>query len=285
MNSSLSLMSLFATGAHRGNHKSTVNPRLSGLIHSVKDQICFWDLTKVNSRLDKALLLMNKCGSKKQQIMIVGTSHHVKDVVQDFAKKFASEEMPYVCNRWIGGTLTNRKTINISVTEIKKVESYEENERFYKSLSAGEKLQLREKKERGLRLFGGIRVMKSVKPGCLIILDAANNRSAIKEAEKMNIPVIILTNANITYLPNEKLNYIIPCNNNSIKTINLIMETLVDSYNTGLKNFVEEVKPEKPQPKEGEPNENRSDNRRDGRRDSRPNRGSGFGRNEQRTRA
>ena len=246
MNSGLSLMSLFATGAHRGNHKSTVNPRLSGLVHSVKDQICFWDLVKVNTRLKKAVQLMNKCGSKKKQILIVGTSHHVKSVAQDFAKKFLNEEMPFVCNRWIGGTLTNRKTIGVSITGIKKIESYEENERFYKSLSAGEKLNLREKKERGLRLFGGIRMMKTVKPGCVIVLDAANNRSAIKEAEKMGIPVVILTNANVTYLPQEKgtSNYIIPCNNNSIKTVNLVMETLVESYNDGLKSYVEEIKPE-----------------------------------------
>ena len=244
MSSNLSLMNLFQTGAQRGNKKSKLNPKLAQYVYTIKDQICFWDLVKVKKNIDEAITLMNKNGSKKRQILLVGTSHHVKELVENASKEFLNEEMPYVCNRWIGGTLTNRKTINISVNGIKKIESYEQNEKFYKNLSSNEKLILSKNKNRSNRLFGGIRTLKAAKPGCVIIFDGANNSSAMKEAEILGIPLIIITNASTIYLPTKNA-IIIPCNNNSIKTVELISKELVLGYNEGLKNFVEEIKVEK----------------------------------------
>lgn len=244
MSSNLSLMNLFQTGAQRGNSKSKLNPKLAKYVYTVKDQICFWDLVKVKKNIDEAILLMNKNGSKKRQILLVGTSHHVKGLVESVSKEFLNEEMPYVCNRWIGGTLTNRKTINISVNGIKKIESYEQNEKFYKNLSSNEKLILSKNKNRSNRLFGGIRSLKAAKPGCVIIFDGANNSSAIKEAEILEIPLIVITNASTIYLPTKNA-IIIPCNNNSIKTVELIAKELALGYNEGLKSFVEEIKAEK----------------------------------------
>lgn len=250
MSSNLSLMNLFQTGAQRGNSKSKLNPKLAKYVYTVKDQICFWDLVKVKKNIDEAILLMNKNGSKKRQILLVGTSHHVKGLVENLSKEFLNEEMPYVCNRWIGGTLTNRKTINISVNGIKKIESYEQNEKFYKNLSSNEKLILSKNKNRSNRLFGGIRSLKAAKPGCVIIFDGANNSSAMKEAEILGIPLIIITNASTIYLPTKNA-IIIPCNNNSIKTVELIAKELLLGYNEGLKSFVEEIKAEKKPEREG----------------------------------
>ena len=244
MSSNLSLMNLFQTGAQRGNKKSKLNPKLAKYVYTVKDQICFWDLVKVKTNIDEAVALMNKNGSKKRQILLVGTSHHVKELVENLSKEFLNEEMPYVCNRWIGGTLTNRKTINISVNGIKKIESYEQNEKFYKNLTSNEKLILSKNKNRSNRLFGGIRTLKAAKPGCVVIFDGANNSSAMKEAEILGIPLIVVTNASTIYLPT-KNTIIIPCNNNSIKTVELIAKELLLGYNEGLKSFVEEIKAEK----------------------------------------
>ena len=275
MSSNLSLMNLFQTGAQRGNSKSKLNPKLAKYVYTVKDQICFWDLVKVKQNIDKAVELMNKNGSKKRQILLVGTSHHVKGLVETMSKDFLNEEMPFVCNRWIGGTLTNRKTINISVNGIKKIESYEQNEKFYKNLTSNEKLNLKKTKDRSTRLFGGIRTLKSAKPGCVLIFDGADNSAAMKEAEILDIPLIVITNASTIYLPN-KNTIIIPCNNNSIKTVELIAKELITGYNEGLKNFVEEIKAER-KPEQSAP---RSRNFNNSNSDSRNNPSSGNPRND-----
>lgn len=227
----LSLMSLFQVGAHRGNKKSKLNPRLKSKVFGYDKGLCLINLVDTKSSLEMASQLLCKLGQKNKQLLIVGTSKHLKDLTVGFAKRFTSS-MPYVDTRWPGGTLTNYTTIKKTLKALEKLQNIESNEDFFDKISKNQQLEIVREKEKKEKIFSGLVNLKNNRPGAVIVLDASENSIAIKEAEAMNIPVLALTNTSTVTLP-KNLDYTILCNIHSIDAIKLILDELVSSYNKG----------------------------------------------------
>ena len=238
----LSLMSLFQVGAHRGNKKSKLNPRLKSKVFGYDKGLCLINLVDTKNSLSSASNLLVKLGQKNKQILIVGTSKHLKDLTINFASSFTSS-MPYVDTRWPGGTLTNYVTIKKTLKALEKLQNISSNDDFFDKISKNQQLEITREKEKKEKIFNGLVNLKNNKPGAVIILDASENSIAIKEAEAMNVPVIALTNTSTVILP-KVLDYTIICNIHSIKAIELILSELSSAYNEGQQNATKLVQTE-----------------------------------------
>lgn len=230
-------MKLFELGAHRGNSKSKLNSKLRSCIHSYMNDITIIDLVKTITSIESSVKYLKYLGQRKKQVLVVGTSNHIKHLVPGIASKFSTGTMPYVNSRWLGGTLTNWTTIKRTLKTYSKLESIESNEEFFSKLAKNEQLRIKKQKAKIGRFFGGLTDLKNNRPGALLVLDIDDNPIAIKEANLKNIPVIGLTNTKANVLP-KKLNTTIVCNINSINAVEFILDILVEAYNEGLKEGV-----------------------------------------------
>lgn len=226
-------MSLFEVGAHRGNRKSKLNPKLKNRVYGYSNGLCLINLVETLAALDRSNDLLYKLGQKRKQVLVVGTSKHLKDLVPEFSQDFENSAMPYVNNRWLGGTLTNWSTIKKTLKTLEKLESIESNKEFFGKLARNEQLNVHRRKEKIAKFFQGLVNLKNNRPGAIIVLDAASNPIAIQEADNMGIPVIALTNTGSLALP-ENLKYTVVCNINSINTVKALVDNMIESYNAGL---------------------------------------------------
>lgn len=232
MNTQLSLMSLFQVGAHRGNKKAKLNPQLKQRIYGFSNSQCLIDLVQTNYAIEEAAQLMFRLGQKKRQVLLVGTAKHIKPLVEELSQKFVPDKMPFVNNRWLGGTLTNWVTIKKTLKELEKLINMESNKDFFGKISRNQQLQITRDKDKKVRFVGGLQNLKSSRPGVVFILDGSTDPVAMREADKMGIPVISLVGTNVVTLP-EKTNTTILCNVNSINAVKLISDYLIENYNKG----------------------------------------------------
>jgi len=236
-------MELFEVGAHRGNSRAKTNPRIRSKIHSFNAGISVINLVDTIDSIQKSCDLLKKIGSKKSQVLLVGTSNHIKHLVPEYASKFDSGTMPYIKNRWLGGTLTNWSTVKKTLKTFVKLESMEADESFFTKLAKNEQLRISRQREKISRFFDGLKSLKTNKPAAIIILDTSENSIAVKEANVAGIPIIALSNTNVKTLP-KNISTTILCNTNSITTIEKVMDILIDSYNQGLKDSIKPILPE-----------------------------------------
>ncbi|MFH1175719.1 MAG: 30S ribosomal protein S2 [bacterium] len=208
---------MFKAGVHFGHQKSKWNPKMEPYIFAVKNGIHIIDLVKTKEKLDSALDFMEKILKSGSQVLFVGTKRQAKDFTESLSKDL---KMPYVTNRWIGGTFTNFKNISKRIAKLDELEGIVQ--------SADSKFKKQEilvfKKEAG-RIedkLGGLRNMKKI-PGAMFIFDVVENKSALKEAKMMGVPVIALVDTNAN--PNE-IDWPIPCNDDAIAVIKLIAEII-----------------------------------------------------------
>ncbi len=229
----ISLMHLFSLGTHRGNRKSALNPKLKKKVYGVNKGLSVIDLVETKASLERSAKLLEKIGQKKGQLLVVGTSVHTKNIVEDFVSRVPNNQAAYVNHRWLGGTLTNWSTIRKTLKTLDKTKNMVKDKDFFSRLSRNEQLALNRKLVKLERFFNGLTVLKNNKPSAVIVLDAKDNPVAIREAEAMKIPVIAITNTNVDVLP-EDLQYTIVCNTSSINCLKFIMEVLSDAYNEGV---------------------------------------------------
>lgn len=230
--SSLSLMSLFEVGSHRGASKSKLNPRLKSKVFSIQKGLCVIDLVQTIDAINKASEFFYNLGKTRKQVLIVGTFDHIKDYVPELSNQFSGSPMPFVNYRWLGGTITNWSTIKKTLKTLEKIENIENNQEFYNSLTRNEKLNLRTKKKRISKFFEGLKNLKNNKPGAVLVLDTYFNAISIREAQIASVPVIAFSNTNSKYLP-FSLDKLILCNTNSKATVEFICNQLVEAYNQG----------------------------------------------------
>jgi small subunit ribosomal protein S2 len=254
-NGQLSLMSLFETGAHRGNSKSKINSKLKDKVYGIDNGLCIINLVETKKSIERSEELMTRLGQRRKQILVIGTSRHLNDLTKEYAQKFSGNGMPYVDHRWLGGTLTNWNTIRKTLKNLDKLENILSNKGFFDKLARNEQLQIQKEVAKLRKFFGGLVGLKNNRPGALLVLDAKENAVAIQEADNIGIPVICLTNINAKYLP-KNLDYTIVSNINSINAVRFIVDRLVNSYNQGINlgipqiEEVDDSKSEKKQNKE-----------------------------------
>lgn len=234
----ISLMNLFEVGAHRGNSRSKLNPKLKSRIYGYSQGLCIIDLVKTIDSINHVSELFTYLGEKRKQILIVGTSDHIKDEVSNFASAFEGSPMPYINHRWLGGTLTNWSTIKRTLKTLEKLENITKDEEFFAKLARNEQLNIKKEKESVSKFFSGLVNLKSNRPGAVFVIDGPNNAIAIKEAEIMKIPVIVLTNTSVKTLSSD-ISKTIVCNIYSSNAVKFIVKYLIEFYNKGLQSAIE----------------------------------------------
>lgn len=212
------IVQMFKAGAHFGHPKAKWHPKMKPYIFAAKDGIHIIDLVRTKEKMDEALEFMKSIISSGKQVLFVGTKRQAKEIVEDLAKEL---DMPYVSERWIGGSFTNFKVILKRIgksDELKAIIENPEENNYTKQEIAGFKKEM----ERIEDKLGGLKIMKKL-PGAVFVFDINEDKSAIKEAKIMKIPVVGLADTNTN--PSQ-ISYPIPCNDDAIAVLKLIAEIM-----------------------------------------------------------
>lgn len=218
---SLTIEQLLEAGTHFGHLTRRWNPKMENYVFMERNGIHIIDLRKTQVLLNIALEAVNKIALSNRKILFVGTKAQAKPIVEEQAKKC---NMNYVTERWLGGMLTNFSTIRKSIKRLEAIDKMEVDGTFEK-ITKKERLLLTRKKDRLRKMFGGIEDMTRL-PGALLIVDIKKDHIAVNEAKILDIPVISLVDTNCDP---ELVDYPIPANDDSIRTIELIFGTMANT--------------------------------------------------------
>lgn len=217
---------LLESGAHFGHKTSRWHPKMAQYIHSKRNGSHIIDLTKTVDGLETALDFVANTVAAGKPILLVGTKRQAQDIVLDVA---TSTKQPFVVNRWLGGMLTNWPTISGRIKHLKDLESKMASGELANKYNKLEVQRFQEEIDQLNYLYGGIKEMPQ-RPGAIFVTDITHDVNAVREARKLNVPVIALvdTNADPTLA-----DYVIPCNDDAIKTLQLIADYLKQAIEAG----------------------------------------------------
>ena len=224
------LTELIEAGAHFGHKKERSFPRAKKFTYTIRDGVYVIDLEKTIEQLKVAIGYLQKAFQDGKIILFVGTKRQAKVAVKKTAQNL---NLPYIVERWLGGTLTNFETINQNLKQLDKIEALTKSEDFQK-YTKKERKHLEDKLSKMMAIFAGIRKMTKL-PDVLFIADTAKENVAVLEARKTEIPIVGLCDTNADP---DLIDYPIPANDDSEKTIVLIMSKIEE----GLKDTKSEVK-------------------------------------------
>ena len=216
----ITIKELLESGAHFGHQKHRWNPKMKRYIFEERNGIYIIDLAKTMQQIRNAISVVREVVARRQSILFVGTKKQAKIVVRECAE--AAGEF-YVCERWLGGMLTNLSTIRQSVKTLERIEK--------KIATGGDKFTKKELSMLGKervkldRNLSGIRAMRKV-PGLLIVVDPSMEHIAVAEANKLGIPVMALVDTNCDPDP---IDYVIACNDDALKSVKLILQSLMQA--------------------------------------------------------
>ena len=222
MSKTIDMKELLEAGAHFGHKTSRWHPKMAPYIHSKRQDTHIINLEKTVAGLEEALALTKKIAKDGKKILFVGTKKQLKTIVKEAAE---SVGMPYVTERWVGGTLTNVETVN---RQIKKVKDLERRMKTGELEARYSKLEVQRFQEEIAVLntrYGGIKDMTD-QPAAIIITDACEDKNAIKEAKTLHIPVIAICDTNVD--PTD-IDIVIPANDDSTKAEKLILDYFVEA--------------------------------------------------------
>lgn len=217
---------LLEAGVHFGHLTRKWNPNMAPYIYMERNGIHIINLYKTTAKLEEASLALQKIAASGRKILFVATKKQAKDIV---AEKAGAAKMPYITERWPGGMLTNFVTIRKAVKKMASIDRMKKDGTF-NSLSKKERLQvdrLRAKLEKNL---GSISDMTRL-PAALFVVDTMREHIAIKEAQKLNIPIFAMVDTNSD--PRE-VDYVIPSNDDASKSINMILSVVTNAITEGL---------------------------------------------------
>ncbi len=219
---------LLESGVHFGHNVRRWNPKMKEYIYGVRNNIHIFDLRITLELLNTALVKIHETVSKSGKILFVGTKKQCSDVVKELAML---NNNFYVNKRWLGGTLTNWKTISNSIKRLEEIELFLKDNELSKNLSKKELLDISREKQKLELNIGGIRTLNG-KPDLLVVFDVIKDKIAVKEATKLNIPVVAIVDTNADP---ENIDYIIPGNDDALRSINLyknyFLATIQDAIN------------------------------------------------------
>ena len=221
----VSIKQLLEAGVHFGHNTRYWNPKMDQYIFSSKNKIHIIDLAKTEALMKDALNYLSSLASRRGKVLFVGTKRPASKVMKQEAIRCG---MPYVTNRWLGGMMTNYKTVKLSIKRIRDIETMKEDGRMGKLIK---KEQLKHEREltKLEKSLGGIRDMAGV-PDAMFIVDTKHESIAIKEAKTLGIPVIAVVDTNNSF---EGVDYIIPGNDDAMKAIALYASTVADAVLEG----------------------------------------------------
>lgn len=218
---------LFDAGAHIGYAKMRRHPQMKGFIFGTRNNIEIFDLSKTLTKLKEAEEFLKTLGREGKNILLVGTKPPARQHIREIAQKTG---LPYVAERWLGGTLTNFKIFEGRLTYLAKLEAEEKSGEFEK-YSKKERLIKMIEIRKLTRMFEGLKNLKSL-PQALVIVDPGEESTALSEARRKNIPVVALLNVDCD--PKD-IKYPIPANDNSSAVVYLVLSKLAAAYEAGVK--------------------------------------------------
>ena len=225
----IKLDELLESGVHFGHNVRRWNPKMEQYIYGVRNNIHIFDLRITVDLLNLALTKIHDTISKSGKVLFVGTKKQCGETVREIAD---INNNFYVNKRWLGGTLTNWKTISNSIKRLDEVETFLNNDNLSNNLSKKELLDISREKQKLELNIGGIRKLNG-KPDLVVIFDVLKDRIAVLEAKKLNIPVVGIVDTNADP---ELIDYVIPGNDDALRSINLykryFMETIQDAMDT-----------------------------------------------------
>ena len=220
-----SMIELLEAGVHFGHQTQRWNPKMKPYIYGARNGIYVIDLRKTTDLLDEAYNLVRDFAAKGKNVLFVGTKKQAAEVVAEEAKRSGAY---YINRRWLGGMLTNFETIRGRVNKLKEMEEFINNG-YIDKLPKKEVAQMNRQLAKLSKTLGGIKDMRGL-PELIFVVDQAKEEIAIKEANKLGIPVICLADTNANP---DGINYIIPGNDDAIRSIKLITSKLSDAVLEG----------------------------------------------------
>ncbi len=217
----VSLKALLETGVHFGHRTRKWNPLMKPYIFTERNGIHIIDLQQTVESLERAHALIRDTAARGGMVLFVGTKRQAQEAIESEAQRAS---MPYVNQRWLGGTLTNWKTIRERILELRKLEERRDKGEFEK-LTKKEGLLLERKIEKLAGRLGGIRDMPRV-PDLLFVVDVRREETAVKEANRLKIPVVAVVDTNCDP---SGVDYVIPANDDAIRAIKLIASKIADA--------------------------------------------------------
>lgn len=217
--SAVSMRQMLEAGVHFGHQTRYWNPKMANYLFGARNKIHIIDLEKTLPMFNDAMNYLGQMAANKGTVLFVGTKKAARKVVAEEAARCG---MPYVNHRWLGGMLTNFKTIKKSINRLKELEAMKADGTLYQRFAKKEALGMERELEKLERSLGGIKDMKGV-PDVIFILDVGYEKNAISEAKKLGIPVVGIVDSNNSP---EKIDYIIPGNDDSIRAVKLYCESV-----------------------------------------------------------
>ena len=221
----VSMKQLLEAGVHFGHQTRRWNPKMAPYIYTERNGIHIIDLQKTVGMVDDAYKAVADIVANGGSILFVGTKKQAQDAIKEEAERCG---MFYVNERWLGGMLTNFKTIQTRINRLKTIEKMEENGDF-DLLPKKEVIAIKAEQEKLLKNLGGIKEMKKL-PGALFVIDTRKEHIAVTEARKLGIPIVATVDTNCD--PDE-VDYPIPANDDAIRAVRLITSKMADAVLEG----------------------------------------------------
>ena len=217
----ITMRKLLEAGVHFGHHTRKWNPKMGTFIYGARNGIYLIDLAKSAQKIEEAYLALKKIVDENGKVLFVGIKPQVKEVIEEQALRSGSF---YITNRWLGGTLTNFKTIQRRIARLRELEDKEADGSFDR-LPKKEVALLRKEKEKLAKNLGGIKEMRKL-PNAVVVVDPQLEHTAVEEAHKLSIPVFGIADTNADP---DVLDFPIPANDDALRSVKLIMTVLADA--------------------------------------------------------
>ena len=240
----ISMKQLLEAGVHFGHQTRRWNPKMAPYIYTERNGIYIIDLQKSVGKVDEAYNAIRNCVANGGKILFVGTKKQAQDSIKNESERCG---MFYVNQRWLGGMLTNFKTIQSRVARLKKIEEMAEDGTF-EVLPKKEVIQLKREQEKLEKNLGGIKEMQDI-PDMIFVVDPRKERICIQEAHTLGIPLVGICDTNCDP---EELDYVIPGNDDAIRAVKLIVSKMADAVIEGNQGQDAEVAEEEEEAAEAE---------------------------------
>ena len=221
----ISMKQLLEAGVHFGHQTRRWNPKMKEYIFTERNGIYIIDLSKTVKKIEEAYSFIRDLAADNKTVLFVGTKKQAQESIEQEAKRC---DMFYVNQRWLGGMLTNFKTIQERIARMRKIEAMEENGEF-DLLPKKEVVKLKLEYEKLVKNLGGIKELKKL-PGALFVVDPRKEHIAIAEARTLHIPIVAIIDTNCDP---EEVDYPIPGNDDAIRAVKLIASKIADAVLEG----------------------------------------------------
>ena len=230
---STTMREMLEAGVHFGHQTRFWNPKMAPFIFGHRNKIHIVNLEKTLAKYQEAIAFVKKLAAKKGTVLFVSTKRQAREIIAEEAQRAG---MPYVDERWLGGMLTNFKTVKLSIKRLKDLEQMDQDGSFER-MSKKEALNSRRELEKLQKSMGGIKDMPGL-PDAIFVIDVGFHKIAITEAGKLGIPVVGVVDTN--HSP-EGVNYIIPGNDDSSRAIRLYARGVADAILEGRSHSINEL--------------------------------------------